>query len=463
MSNFWRVAQRQIAPEVIPLSSGILIYEAYWISFQRPRLSKQGIRNMKIFVVFLALFLAVTCVTEETAKHEIDAHSSTPTTASAYSNVPPTQPTIAAREEDYIAVPLYLPTTPDDQDPLGISKISDFYDPGSWAGWFITIISAWLRVFTSSEKKFDLNTWLFLLGTNRAAFDLLFGVLTIRKLALESSTYDADLKNLLGSIGAAFLVTYWGVFHALLQYLVTYFTFDSPEVRSRRLWILEFGQILPWIALSSCLSIERTNVPALYWPGMDVAYHRVFLGIASGTAIELLPSMVLIAYVEEGSALSSMVSWITDGATGYVRKSRVVSQWASVIVVASSFALFVSMVIVATTSDDSWLVGWIPTMMFLWPLLGPFLWVTGLITSAIAYLANADINRPVDSKESCVFMPCAPQSIREEDQLYALLGGLILFLVFEVYPIVSRQLGKLGAFVFQFLVFVARTGRSFQI
>lgn len=99
-------------------------------------------------------------------------------------------------------------------------------------------------------------------------------------------------------------------------------------------------------------------------------------------------------------------------------------------------------------------------MMFLWPLLIPCLWVAGLISSVITYLANADINRRVGSKESCVFMPCAPQSMREEDQLYVLSEVMILVPVFEVYPIVGSQLEKFGALVFQFLLFVVRTGWS---
>lgn len=97
------------------------------------------------------------------------------------------QPTIAARAEDYSAVPLYLSTTPNDQDPFGISQINDFYGPGSWARWFITVISAWLRVQIIREKVRFKHLVVSTKG-NRAAFDFLFGVLAIRKLALESST-----------------------------------------------------------------------------------------------------------------------------------------------------------------------------------------------------------------------------------------------------------------------------------
>lgn len=35
----------------------------------------------------------------------------------------------------------------------------------------------------------------------------------------------------MGSIGAAFLVTYWGVLHSLLQYLVTYFALTRAVLR----------------------------------------------------------------------------------------------------------------------------------------------------------------------------------------------------------------------------------------
>jgi hypothetical protein len=39
-------------------------------------------------------------------------------------------------------------------------------------------------------------------------------------------------------------------------------------------------------------------------------------------------------------------------------------------------------------------------------------------------------------------MPCAPQSIKEEDQLFALIAGLLLFVGWEILPVVRYEFKK---------------------
>jgi hypothetical protein len=59
----------------------------------------------------------------------------------------------------YTPTPLYLHVTPSPPDILGISNISGVYGPGAWAAWFLTGVAAWYRIFTRSEEKIDVNTW----------------------------------------------------------------------------------------------------------------------------------------------------------------------------------------------------------------------------------------------------------------------------------------------------------------
>jgi hypothetical protein len=58
--------------------------------------------------------------------------------------------------------------------------------------------------------------------------------------------------------------------------------------------------------------------------------------------------------------------------------------------------------------------------------MGPLFLIMLLIWNTLNYIFRFNYS------ESCFFMPCASQSISDEDQLYSLFAGLAIFLAFEV-------------------------------
>jgi hypothetical protein len=69
---------------------------------------------------------------------------------------------------------LPLPLSSEYPDPLGLSEVSGFYGPGTWAVWTITVFASWLGLLSGgADKGFDANTWTYLLGLQWAAIDLI--------------------------------------------------------------------------------------------------------------------------------------------------------------------------------------------------------------------------------------------------------------------------------------------------
>jgi hypothetical protein len=61
------------------------------------------------------------------------------------------------------------------------------------------------------------------------------------------------------------------------------------------------------------------------------------------------------------------------------------------------------------------------------------------------FIGGENLGRTIEGRlkarisQSCFFMPCAPQSIRDEDQSYALFAGLLLVIGVEVvWPSISE-------------------------
>ena len=76
------------------------------------------------------------------------------------------------------------------------------------------------------------------------------------------------------------------------------------------------------------------------------------------------------------------------------------------------------------------------------PMLLPAAGVWVLSTSALFYIWDVCYRRSSETmiSESCFFMPCSPQSIKDEDQIYALLAGIFLCVGLEVFPPAFRRL-----------------------
>lgn len=110
--------------------------------------------------------------------------------------------------------PLSLPITSAPPDPRGIPRVSGFYGPGAWAAWSLTLAASWFRLPSHHpQARFDLSTWIYLLGTDWAAFDLIYiscSLQTLKRSNASSEVFDAEI----GSIGAAFSIAFWGTAHA---------------------------------------------------------------------------------------------------------------------------------------------------------------------------------------------------------------------------------------------------------
>jgi len=72
-------------------------------------------------------------------------------------------------------------------------------------------------------------------------------------------------------------------------------------------------------------------------------------------------------------------------------------------------------------------------------------------------------NPKTQVSESCFFMPCSPQSIKDDDQIYALLAGVFLFVGLEGLPPAFKYLRRRYRETRRFVQLVERTLREFEM
>ncbi|KAJ6124696.1 hypothetical protein N7471_012013 [Penicillium samsonianum] len=350
--------------------------------------------------------------------------------------------------------PVYLAVTSEPPDVLGIGNVSGFYGPGSWAAWFLSIVASWWRLIRASEERFDPNKWLFLLGTNWAAVGLFREVRVAQSIPRNSLTYDVDLGGLNGSIGAAFNVTFWGLFHGSMQYLLAMILFETPETRRYRLWTLLIGMILPSLALMHTIAPIRTmDVPALYWHGMHSGAYDLNLVVAAGTPYYIMPfSVWLLIYMDISLLPSMLTGLLKQTPTGLLKQafnnaivSRMVTKAVRLFAFVSLFVVPFSIIMINATGDSRWWIGLLPLAplgLYLLLLAAPLFWLVTVGCASCGYAFMAYVTRSVKASHSCFFMPCSPQSINEEDQSFALFAGLLLFVGWEVIPIIVKEFRK---------------------
>ena len=357
--------------------------------------------------------------------------------------------------QHYDSGPLvYLDITSEPPHVLGIGNVSGFYGPGSWAGWLLSIVASWWRLIRASEERFDPNTWLFLLGTNWAAVGLFRGVRMAQSIPSDSLTYAADLGSLKGSIGAAFNVTFWGIFHGSMQYFVTMMLFEDPKTQRHRLWTLFLGMMLPSLALMHSVALIRTMiVPALYWYGIHSGAFDLNLVVAAGTPYYIMPFSVWLLSYMDISLLPSVFTVLPRRAWNRLLRpmlskaiaSRMAVKAARLLACVSLFMVSISIIMIDVTEDSRWCIGLLPLAPFLFVLLllaVPLVWLIMVGCASVWYAFVAYVTHSVKASHSCFFMPCAPQSINEEDQLFALFASLLLFVGWEVIPIVVKEFRK---------------------
>ncbi|CZR60566.1 uncharacterized protein PAC_10462 [Phialocephala subalpina] len=346
---------------------------------------------------------------------------------------------------------LYLNVTTSAFDPLGIADISGVYGPGTWAAWFLTGVVAWLRIIIHSEKKLDPNTWAFLLGINWAAVDIFK---TIHKLRLLTSPLDvAQFSQHMGTLGAAFNVLFWGTLHALIQLPVTSMVFEYSDCQRSRMWTFIIGLILPLIALlaSTYLFHPLQNgdkafrlLPALYERGVDGCFHDLNLIIASLMPVWLaLLGMLWFIYRDSDPCQAISEGFIIRGPSRSKIFLCLLTIYTSV-----SCGLFVVFLVVGLGMRNTvglwYALPFLSLICFCVPWFLPSILGGVILFSAGKYIWDGYLRRNHETwiSESCFFMPCSPQSIKDEDQIYALLADVFLFVGFEVAPPLFKYLRK---------------------
>lgn len=202
--------------------------------------------------------------------------------------------------------PLHLNVKATGPDPLGISRVNGFYGPGTWADWFLTILASWYRLISNDKKRIDPNTWLYLLATNWAAIDLLRHTRIWEGLLDHGSATEFSEKKL-GSIAAAMMLTWWGIFHGMMQLTFSMKDLGAENPRRQRGYrtiTVAIGLLVPIVSL--CVSVCKLDtfvflnpfgqmpsaispsLPALYWSAVEIRHHIVFLRLARLTSLYLI-------------------------------------------------------------------------------------------------------------------------------------------------------------------------------
>ena len=169
-------------------------------------------------------------------------------------------------------------------DPIGFAQVSGFYGPGAWAAWFLTLVGSWLAI-VKAPGRVDSNMLLYLAGLNWVAADLLRHM--IRLHILKQAHNPAWMKEA-ASVGAAFVVTWWGHFHASAQLAFCFQpVLDVADIdEMQRGLTLMIGSTLSAAALAASswmlgpLEVS-SQIPAIFWNGMEVkeiAQEKIALG-----------------------------------------------------------------------------------------------------------------------------------------------------------------------------------------
>ena len=329
---------------------------------------------------------------------------------------------------------LSLPITTAAPDPLGISEVSGFYGPGAWAGWFLTLAAAWCRLGRGSKAKIDTNTWLFLIGTNWAALDLVRSIAKTRSFEGNETT-----SKEMGRIGASFTVLWWGTAHALAQLIISNVLNDTagaPPALLRRIVTLLIGLVFPSIALCVALfTMLQYEIPALYWKGMEMDEHSVELRTACAVGLWCLACALFGGFTAVYRTLPERLRVNIELVWNSMRPGYII-----VAVTACHIVWFILLMITKSMIAFLILVPCLPVYVVAFLGIFPAFALFSLGFSCMNYVANAYAPwTKASPSQSCFFMPCSPQPLSDSDQAYALLAGLVLFFGAEIAPGVLKK------------------------
>lgn len=349
------------------------------------------------------------------------------------------------------SIPLYLPVTPSDPDILGIAHITAFYGLGPWTAWFLTIIASWWRM--TADEKYEPNTLLYILGTNLAALDVLYGIYLVKRIPEDLASYEADLNSKMGSLGAAFNVAYWGTFHAVWQAAgaatgISY----STDTRSHRIRALSIGLVLPCLSLLSSLCLLSSdivgNLPAIYWNGVEKQFHELLFLIAASTPILIVPFGVCSIYASDQSLLPHAIIRLMDlvmvPPVKRLAKNSPMAPWL--------LGLIALVILSFVSLRDNILRFCVPLFLISWFFVEGFiLWLTfslvigwvSCMCFVIFYVPVFYLFHAVNVRESCVFMPCSQES-GIKNQIYAVFSGFFAFDIWEGLLLAWRRYAREG-------------------
>jgi hypothetical protein len=270
-----------------------------------------------------------------------------------------------------------------------VNGVSGFYGPGAWSAWFLILVTSWVATIRG-DYSHNVHHIGYLLYTNWAAVDL---IRQATKPLINSTDTTRGQPPSNASLAAALLITSWGTVHAASQFLYTYasrYQNDVSERRRRRL--LALGSMIPLcagISMSSYLYhhpiTEKHKIPAFYFDGLRISCHRDIVNFLVYVLPWVLPCSAILIEV----LLNFRRSGIFD------------SNPTSPYLVPATDCVVVSCFLMST----------IPANFISWAYV--ILWIFSGATF---------------KKKSCMFMPCAPQSISEWDQCFALFAGLAVFI-----------------------------------
>ena len=310
-----------------------------------------------------------------------------------------------------------------DAGPLGMNKVSGFYGPGAWAGWFLTVIASWIHLLKRGPGSWsDPTAWTYILGINLAAVDLICQFRFLPESRVKEAT-GSQSWNRAGEVGAATVMIHWGLFHMVFQSYVLLGLYIDDIIRAPAT-VIAIGIVLPTCALFTEFWLTAgIDVPALFWASArnEVTKEQPYwMAIAALSGAAIVPAGASFFWLR---GIEETVPTLAHSVGQYSPWLRKTIQKTTNLAV--NTAIGVSM-----------LAG---SAAFAVHQLNFFLCIP---FPAMRYVWEAYIVRRASSSRSCYFMPCAPQSISDLDQLTPLFVGLFLLVVTEIAPLLHEALLK---------------------
>ncbi|KAH6713403.1 hypothetical protein BKA61DRAFT_691251, partial [Leptodontidium sp. MPI-SDFR-AT-0119] len=116
-------------------------------------------------------------------------------------------------DNEFLPVYMHLQLNTSSPDPIGFGNVSGFYGPGAWAAWFLTLCASWINIL-GYKRGFDSSTFMYLIAINGSAIDIL---LHLRAMVTLKQASDPAWMKEAASVGAAFMLTWWGLCGAITQ------------------------------------------------------------------------------------------------------------------------------------------------------------------------------------------------------------------------------------------------------